>query len=93
MSDAFADDQRDIRQLVLETKAALAVLSIAFLPFLAFGAAGLQRAALSRAGVVVWVDQRVNVVIHPRERMLQSSAILLQPFLGRSPRRIPEELR
>ena len=67
MSDAFADDQRGLRQLVLERKAALTVLSIAFLPFLAFGAAGLQRAALSRAGVVLWVHQRMNVVIHPTE--------------------------
>ena len=67
MSDAFADDQRDLRQFVLERKAALAVLSIAFLPFLAFGAAGLQRAALTRPGVVLRIHQRMNVVIHSTE--------------------------
>ena len=42
MSDALADDQRDLRELVLQRKAALAELAIVFLPLLAFGTAGLQ---------------------------------------------------
>ena len=67
VSDAFADDQRDLRELVLERKAALAVLPIGFLPFLAFGAAGLQRPALTRGGVILRIHQRMNVVIHPTE--------------------------
>ena len=72
-----------LRQLVLERKAALAVLFIRFLSFFSFGAAGLQGTALSRAGVVVWVDQRMNVVIHSTQCMLQSGVELLQPFLVR----------
>ena len=42
MSDALADDQRDLRELVLQRKAALAELAVVFLPLLAFGTAGLQ---------------------------------------------------
>ena len=67
VSDAFADDQRDLREFVLEREAALAVLPIVFLPSLAFGAAGLQRLALTRRGVIFRIHQRMNVVIQPTE--------------------------
>ena len=71
MSDALTDDQRDLRHLVVEGKAALAELPIALLPFRAFGPAGLERPPFASGGVVLGTDKRMNGVIHPRERMLR----------------------
>ena len=93
MREALAEDERDLRHLAVKREAALAELPIAFLPLLALRAAGLQGPPITRCRVVLGVDQRVNVVVHPREGMLQSRVVLLQPLLRRGPRRIPEELR
>ena len=80
MREALKDDQRDLGHLALEGKAALAELPIAFPPLLAFRTAGLQRPSLARGRIVPRIDQRMNMVVHPRERMLQPSVILLQPL-------------
>ena len=93
MCEALTDDQRELGHLALEGETALAELPIDFLPLLSFRTAGLQRPSLARGGIVLGIDQRMNMVVHPRERMLQPSVMLLQPLFTRNLRRIPEELR
>jgi len=81
MRKALADDQRKLCQLVAQGKPTFAELTIALLSFLAFGTAGLQRPSLPRSGIVIRIDQRVNVMVHVRKRMLQPILVLPQPLL------------
>ena len=83
MREALTDDERDLGHLAVKREAALAELPIAYLALLALRTAGLQGPSLGHGGIVLMVDQRVNVVVNPRERMLQCSVRLSQPFLSR----------
>ena len=81
--DALTDDERAVCELVLQRETALAELRVALLPFVSFRSAGLQRPPLACIRVVLGVDQRVDVVVHPRERVLQPVVVLEQPLCAR----------
>ena len=83
VGNALANDQGGVRELVLEREATFASLRIVFLTLSGFWAARLQRSPLSRVDVVLWINQRVDMMVHACECMLQPGTVLTQPFFCR----------